>query len=115
MVVAIMFLVLYDNCQFFLFYKRYFCLEFIKVTKVHFMSIKSYLAHPHDGKKSELIEALSNLDNCEVIPAENKDLLILVTDTDDKLEDENLKERIEAIESLKLLAMVSGFDTPKHQ
>ena len=57
------------------------------------MSIKSYLAHPHDGKKAELIEALSNLGNCEVIPAENKDLLILVTDTDDKLEDENLKEK----------------------
>ncbi|WNH10785.1 hypothetical protein [Thalassobellus suaedae] len=77
------------------------------------MSIKSYLAHPHDGKKTELIEALSSLSNCEVIPAENKDLLIVVTDTNDKLEDENLKEQIEAIDSLKLLAMVSGFDTPK--
>ena len=78
------------------------------------MPIKSYLAHPHEGKKAVLIDALSNLENCEVIPAENKDLLILVTDTNNRLEEEYLKEKIEAVESLKLLAMVSGFDTPKH-
>lgn len=78
------------------------------------MPIKSYLAHPHDGKKADLINALSNMANCEVIPAENKDLLIVVTDTDDLTEDEQLKEDIEAIDSLKLLALVSGFDTPKN-
>lgn len=78
------------------------------------MPIKSYLAHPHDGKKADLINALSNMANCEVIPAENKDLLIVVTDTDDLTEDEQLKEAIEAIDSLKLLALVSGFDTPKN-
>lgn len=77
------------------------------------MPIKSYLAHPHDGKKVELINALSNMANCEVIPAENKDLLIVITDTDNLIEDEQLKEAIEAIDSLKLLALVSGFDTPK--
>ncbi|GAA3556127.1 hypothetical protein [Snuella lapsa] len=77
------------------------------------MPIKSYLAHPHTGKKNTLITALSTIANCEVIPAENKDLLIVVTDTNSKVEDENLKETIEAIESLKLLVMVSGFDTPK--
>lgn len=78
------------------------------------MPIKSYLAHPQDGKKADLINALSNMANCEVIPAENKDLLIVVTDTDDLTEDEQLKEAIEAIDSLKLLALVSGFDTPKN-
>ncbi|WP_242134743.1 hypothetical protein [Aestuariivivens marinum] len=79
------------------------------------MPIKSYLAHSHEGKKQELIEALSSLENCEVIPAENKDLLIVVTDTEGKIEDEILKEQIEAIDSLKLLAMVSGFNTPKNK
>ena len=78
------------------------------------MPIKSYLAHPHDGKKSQLIEALTAIEYCDVIPAENKDLLIVVTDTETKIEEDNLKEKLEAIESLKLLAMVSGFDTPKN-
>ena len=80
----------------------------------HFMPIKSYLVHPHEGKKEVLIQALSEIDNCEVVPAENRDLLILVTDTQDNTEDQKLNETIEAIESLKLLVMVSGFDTKKN-
>ncbi|WP_136481303.1 hypothetical protein [Cognatitamlana onchidii] len=79
------------------------------------MPIKSYLAHPHDGQKDELIKALSQLSVCDVIPAENRDLLIVVTDTDNKDQDQQIKEKIEAIDSLKLLAMVSGFDTPKQK
>ncbi|WP_027137346.1 hypothetical protein [Gaetbulibacter saemankumensis] len=76
------------------------------------MPIKSYLAHPHEGKKSELVQALTSISSCEVIPAENNDLLIVITETTNNTEDNILKEKIEAIESLKLLAMVSGFDTP---
>ncbi len=78
------------------------------------MPIKSYLAHPHTGKKNELIKALSVLHQCEVTPAQNKEVLILVTETENESEEESLKEKIEAIESLKLLAMVSGFNTPQN-
>jgi nitrate reductase NapAB chaperone NapD len=77
------------------------------------MPIKSYLAHPHDNKKQELFEALSTIEQCEVLPAQNKDILVIVTETEDKIEDEFLKEKLEAIPSLKLLAMVSGFNTPQ--
>jgi len=77
------------------------------------MPIKSYLAHPHDGKKNELIEAISKIDQCEVVPAQNKDILVVITETEDKREEEILKEKLDAISSLKLLAMVSGFNTPK--
>ncbi|WP_103069426.1 hypothetical protein [Aquimarina sediminis] len=78
------------------------------------MPIKSYLAHPHEGKKNELINALSAIDQCEVMPADNKDLLILITETENKAEEAILKEKIETIDSLKLLAMVSGFNTPQN-
>lgn len=78
------------------------------------MPIISYLAHPKEGKKDELLEALSTMDQCEVIPAENKNLLIVVTDTDTDDEQDDLKEKIEAVDSLKLLALVSGFNTPKN-
>ena len=76
------------------------------------MPIKSYLAHPHEGKKEQLIQELLSLENCEVIPAENKDLLVVVTDTPDEIGDKKLTEQIEAIDSLKLLALVSGFNAP---
>lgn len=77
------------------------------------MPIKSYLAHPHNGKKNELIQALSSIEQCEVMPAQNKDLLILITETESNTEEEILKEKLEALKSLKLLAMVSGFNTPQ--
>lgn len=77
------------------------------------MPIKSYLAHPHDGKKEELIQALTNINQCDVLPAENEDVLVLVTETETKAEEEILKQKLETISSLKMLAMVSGFNTPK--
>ena len=78
------------------------------------MAIKSYLAHPLPGQKKQLINELSALSNCEIIPAENKDVVVLVTETTDDIEDKNLKEKIETFNSLKLLALVSGFNNPKN-
>ena len=78
------------------------------------MPIKSYLAHPISGKKEALMVALKSIHNCEVIPAENQDIIALVTETPNDLEDEALKEQIEAISSLELLSLVSGFNTPQN-
>ena len=78
------------------------------------MPIKSYLAHPHKGKKKYLIKALDAINGCEVLPAENRDVLILVTETNSQEAEDTLKEKLEAIPSLKLLVMVSGFDTPEN-
>ena len=76
------------------------------------MPIKSYLVHPHQGKKNELLKALSAIEACDVVPAQNRDVIVVVTETNNKEEEEQLKSRLESIESLKLLAMVSGFDSP---
>ena len=78
------------------------------------MPIKSYLAHPHEGKKKELIAAISSLEACEVIPAQNKNVLVVITDTQTEKEDEILKEKLDALSSLKLLAMVAGFNTSQN-
>ena len=78
------------------------------------MPIKSYLAHPHLGKKMEVMQTLSSIQFCEVIPAENKDLLILITDTNSNEEEDDLKMLLEAVDDIKLLAMVSGFNTSKN-
>lgn len=78
------------------------------------MPIKSYLAHPVPGKKEELMEALIHLGQCEVIPAENQDVLALVTDTPDERSEELLKVKIEALDSLQLLSLVSGFNVPQN-
>jgi nitrate reductase NapAB chaperone NapD len=77
------------------------------------MPIKSYLAHPHQGQKEELMAAISKMQECDVIPAKNEEILIVVTDTESNEGEENLKIKLESITSLKLLAMVSGFNTAK--
>lgn len=78
------------------------------------MPIKSYLAHPHQGKKIELLETLSAMDYCEVIPAENKELLILITDTESTHQEEDLQDKLNTVGSIKLLALVSGFNASKN-
>ena len=78
------------------------------------MPIKSYLAHPVDGKKNALIHALNALDNCEVIPSENEELLVVLTDTLTIEEDKSLKDTIDTLDSLKMISLVSGFNTPKN-
>lgn len=77
------------------------------------MPIKSYLVHPREGRKTKLSSMLSEMEHCEVVTAENEELLILITETDTKTEEERLKEKLERMEEIKLMAMVSGFDTPK--
>ncbi len=74
------------------------------------MPIKSYIAHPQDGEYKELLSALSTLSACDVIPSENEEIAIIVTDTKNDNEDESLQHKINAIKSLKMLSLVSGFE-----
>ena len=77
------------------------------------MPIKSYLVHPKEGKKGTVAQALSALEQCNVVPAENEDVLVLVTETESKQEEAMLKEKLERVKNVKLMALVSGFNTPK--
>ena len=45
------------------------------------MPVFSYLAYPVPGAKKELLNDLAALDYCEATPADNQEILILVTDT----------------------------------
>ena len=74
------------------------------------MPVKSYLARPHTGKLSELIVELTALNGCEIIPSTNEEIAVLVTDTLHEEEDMLLISKINALDSLKMLTMVSGFE-----
>lgn len=79
------------------------------------MPIKSYLAHPVEGKMEELQETLSQIEACEVIPSKNQNLLIVVTETIDDNEEDELQKTLESIEEIQLLSLVSGFNSPQKQ
>jgi hypothetical protein len=74
------------------------------------MPVKSYLARPHAGKFIELTTELSALNGCEIIPSTNEEITVLVTDTLNEEEDILLVSKIYALDSLKMLTMVSGFE-----
>jgi len=87
--------------------------KFVKSKEPNIMPIKSYLVHPHLGRKEELVTEISGIQECSVIPAKNEDILVVVTETNNKEEEDILQRKLESIDSLNLLAMVSGFNTPK--
>ncbi len=72
------------------------------------MPIFSYLAYPAQGAKDELIRDLQAIDHCDVMPAENEEILILVTDTPDDESEEVLKEKLKGLKSLQSLGMTFG-------
>jgi len=74
------------------------------------MPVKSYLVFPHKGKKEQLTQSLAKLQWCDVLPAENKDVLVLVTETNSEQEEESCLDNIKSIPELDHFTLVSGFD-----
>ncbi len=72
------------------------------------MPVFSYLAYPVQGAKEELIKDLKALAHCEVMPAENEEILILVTDTPDDEKEKELQEKLKGLKSLQSLGMTFG-------
>lgn len=79
------------------------------------MPIKSFVVHPKPGEKKQLLRSLESLDECEVIPSSNQDVIVLVTETESKEHDIELQEKIEALDSLQMLSMVSGFNNSEYK
>jgi len=74
------------------------------------MPIKSYILHFEESKKDILLQELQKLENCEVIPAKNHQVVVLVTDTANEELDNKLYNQLLEIQGLKHLSLVSGFD-----
>ncbi len=74
------------------------------------MPLKSYLVHPMEGRREELITSLNNVLFCEVLSSDNYDVLILITDTPDEKSEKILEEKLLSVESIKFLSLVSGYE-----
>ncbi|UCH22394.1 MAG: hypothetical protein JSU83_03900 [Deltaproteobacteria bacterium] len=72
------------------------------------MPVFSYLAYPVQGGKGELLDDLAALDYCEVTPAENEEVLILVTDTPNEKKEQELQKKLKQLKSLRSLGMTFG-------
>jgi len=72
------------------------------------MPVFSYLAYPVNGAKEALLDELAALDYCEATPAENEEILILVTDTPDETREKELQNKLKELKSLESLGMTFG-------
>lgn len=74
------------------------------------MPIFSYLAMPKKGAKESLCAELSRLDYCQIVPAENQDVIVLVTDTPDDTTEKRLQRTLKELQSLQSLSMAFGYN-----
>jgi nitrate reductase NapAB chaperone NapD len=72
------------------------------------MPVFSYLAYPKQGAKQALLDELAALEYCEATPADNEEILILVTDTPDEKSEKALQKKIKKLKSLQSLGMTFG-------
>ena len=72
------------------------------------MPVFSYLAYPKQGAKQDLLDDLSALDYCEATPADNQNILILITDTPDEETEKALQKKLKQLNTLESLGMTFG-------
>lgn len=71
------------------------------------MPVFSYLAYPAQGAKEQLLKDLSELRYCEITPANNEEILILITDTPDEDSEKQLQKQLKELSSLQSLGMAA--------
>ncbi len=72
------------------------------------MPVCSYLVAPDDGCRDDVALALGKISGCDVVPAENRELLLLVTDTADLAAEAELRASIESIPGVRGMVMAFG-------
>jgi nitrate reductase NapAB chaperone NapD len=72
------------------------------------MPVFSYLAYPKQGAKQDLLNDLTALEHCEVTPADNQNILILITDTPNEETEKALQKKLKQLKSLESLGMTFG-------
>lgn len=72
------------------------------------MPILSFLALPQAGAMEQLCSDLSTMEYCEIIPADNQEVIVLVTDTPDEKAEQNLQKLLKNLPSLQSLSMTFG-------
>jgi nitrate reductase NapAB chaperone NapD len=72
------------------------------------MPIFSYLALPKTDAMEQLTADLSAMEHCEIIPSDNQEVVVLVTDTPDDSAEKKLQNMLKKTPSLQSLSMTFG-------
>lgn len=72
------------------------------------MPICSYVVIPDEGAAETVRDRLAAMTGCDVAMAQNRDLLLLVTDTPGLEAEEGLRSSIEAMDGIQALLLTFG-------
>ncbi len=72
------------------------------------MPILSYLVLPQAGAMDQLCTDLSAMECCEIIPSDNQEVVVLVTDTPDEETEKTLQKTLKTLPSLQSISMTFG-------
>ncbi len=74
------------------------------------MPIFSYVAIPEKGAIDAMCTDLESLDYCEIIRSDNKNIVILVTDTPNDTTEEKLQKQLKNLPTLQSFNMAFGYN-----
>jgi nitrate reductase NapAB chaperone NapD len=77
------------------------------------MPICSYLVLTEPGSSKRVGDALAGIPACDVVMAENEEILVLVTETESFEAEEALRRRVEATEGIHALLLTFGEVDPE--
>ena len=72
------------------------------------MPVCGYVVVPGPGEADSAARAVSRMEGCEVVVAENREVLLLVTDTASEAEDRALRRQLETVPGIHALFMTFG-------
>lgn len=73
------------------------------------MGIRSFLVHVHPGDRDVVAAALAAEPGCDVLPATNRDLVVVVSEHDGRDAEEAFDRRVATLPGVTAVAMVAGF------
>jgi nitrate reductase NapAB chaperone NapD len=73
------------------------------------VAIQSFLVYTKPGCKAEVSALLAQIPGSEALPADNADLVILVTESGAKAETQSLERAIESLDGVDGFALVAGY------
>ena len=74
------------------------------------MSVRSFLVYVASGARDGVSQALAALPGCDVYPADNRDVIVVVSDVADRAAEETFDEQLAAIPGVLGAALVAGYD-----
>lgn len=72
-------------------------------------SIRSYLVHVAPGTRDEVAGRLRALPGCDVLAAENRDVIILVAEAEAGEAEDTIEDRIAGVVGVVGVSLVAGF------